>query len=61
MRNFIVYSLNVIREIKPRRLRWAGHVAYREKSFRNRNWVDLAQDKNYWRTVANTTLSLRIP
>ena len=25
------------------------------------NWVDSAQDRNYWRTLVNATLNLRVP
>ena len=26
-----------------------------------KNWVDSAQDRNYWRTLVNAALNLRIP
>ena len=26
-----------------------------------RNWVDSAQDTNYWRTLVNAALNLRVP
>ena len=25
------------------------------------NWVDTAQDRNYWRALVNAALSLRVP
>ena len=28
---------------------------------REDNWVDSAQDRNYWRALANAALNLRVP
>ena len=90
-------SPNIVRKIKSRRLRWAGHVARMEEDRRAfkiltgkptekrplgrprrrwednirmdleyigidaRNWVDSAQDRNYWRALMNAALNLRVP
>ena len=100
IRNFIVCTVhlrNIVRVIKYRRLRWAGHVARMEEgrsafkmltgkptgkrllrrprrrwedNFRMDleeiginagDWVDSAQDRNYWRTLVNAALNLRVP
>ena len=31
------------------------------KGINTRNWVDLARDRAYWRTLANAALYLRVP
>ena len=83
-------SPNIVRVIKSRRLRLAGHIARMEESRsalklltgkrplgrpRRRwednirmdleeigiiagNWVDSAQDRNYWRALVNLALNL---
>ena len=87
---------NIVRVIKSRRLRWAGHVARMEEGgsafkilagkptgrrplerprrrwednirvnlkeigINSRNWVDAAQNKNYWRALVNAALNLRV-
>jgi hypothetical protein len=83
--------------MKPRRLRWAGHVARMEEcrstfkiltgtpagkmplgrprrrleddirmylkeiGINTRNWVDSAQDRDYWRVLVSAALNLRVP
>jgi hypothetical protein len=82
-------SPSVIRMIKSRRMRWAGHVArigrsgmhigYFWESQKERDhwededvggrtilrWIlekqDVSQDRDQWRALVNTVLSLRVP
>ena len=84
-------SSNIVRVIKSRRLRWAGHVARMEDGSvfkiltgkptgkrplgRPRriwedleeigvnagNWVDSAQNRDYWKALVNAALNLRVP
>ena len=90
-------SRNIVRVIKSRRLRWAGHVARMEEGrsafkiltgkptgkrllgrIRRRwednirlnleeiginsgNWVDSAQERDYWRALVNAALNLLVP
>ena len=89
-------SQNMVRVIKSRRLRWAGHIArveevrgtfkiltgtpagkrplarprrrwednirmdLKEIGINKRNWVDSAQDRDYWRVHVNAALNLRV-
>ena len=89
-------SSNIVRVIKYRRLRWAGHVARIEEgriafkivtgkptgrrplgrprrrwedniridleeiSINAGNWIDSAQDRDYWRALVNAVLNLRV-
>ena len=93
----LYHSSNIVRIIKSRRLKWAGHVTRMDDGMRalkiltgtsikkdtfmgprhrwedtirndltkmgtnTRNYVDLAQNRNYWRALMNATLNLRFP
>ena len=47
---------------KPRR-RWENNIRMdlKEIGINTRNWVDLAQFRDYWRALVNATLNLRVP
>ena len=46
---------------RPRR-RWEDNIRMdlREISINTRNWVDSAQDRDYWITLANAALNLQV-
>ena len=47
---------------RPRR-RWEDNIKmdFKEIGINTRNWIDCAQDCNYWRALVNTELDLRVP
>ena len=47
---------------RPRR-RWENNIRIdlEEMSISAGNWVDSAQDRNYWRALVNAALNLRVP
>ena len=47
---------------RPRR-RWEDIIRMDLEaiSINTGNWVDSAQDRNYWRALVNTALNLRVP
>jgi hypothetical protein len=47
---------------RPRR-RWMDNVKMdlREIGWGDMDWIDLAQDRDQWRALANTVMNLRIP
>ncbi|KAJ4427890.1 hypothetical protein ANN_23898 [Periplaneta americana] len=93
----LYFSPDIIRNIKSRRLRWAGHVArmgeyknayrvlvgrpegkrplgklrsrwednikmdLREVGYDDREWINLAQDRDQWRAYVRAAMNLRVP
>jgi hypothetical protein len=47
---------------RPKR-RWEENIRMNleEICINTRNWVDLAQDRDYWRALVNAALNLRVP
>jgi hypothetical protein len=47
---------------RPRR-RWEDNIRMdlEETGINAGNWVDSAQDRNYWRALLNAELNLRVP
>ena len=45
------------------RRRWEDNIRMdlEERGINAGNWVDSAQDRNYWRALVNAALSLRVP
>ena len=45
------------------RLRWVDYIRMdlKEIIINTRNWVDSAQDRDYWRALVNVALNLRVP
>jgi hypothetical protein len=47
---------------RPRR-RWVNNIKMdlSEIGWNGMNWIDLAQDRDQWRALANTVMNLRVP
>ena len=45
------------------RHRWKENITMdlEEIGINTRNWIDSAQDRNYWITLVNAALNLRVP
>jgi hypothetical protein len=48
--------------VRPRH-RWVDSIkmALRQIGMRGMDWIDLAKDRDQWRTLVNTVMSLRAP
>ena len=40
--------------------RWEDNIKMDLKEIGVRSWIDLAQDRDYWRTLLNVALDLRV-
>ena len=45
------------------RCRWEDNIRMdlKEISMNTRNWIDSAQDRDYWRTLVNEAMNLQVP
>ena len=65
----MVFENSILRRILgPKRdengeWRWKDNIRMdlKEIGISTRNWVDLVQDSDYWRALANAALNLRVP
>ena len=52
------------RPLERPRHKWEGsniRINLNEIGINTRNWVDSAQDRDYWRALVNVALKLRVP
>ena len=51
------------RPLRRPRCRWEDNIRMdlKEIGVNKRNWVDLAQDRDYWRALVNAALNLLVP
>ena len=49
------------RPLERPRSRWKDNIRMDLEEIDAGNWVDSAQDRNYWRAIVNAALNLRVP
>jgi hypothetical protein len=51
------------RSLGRRRRRWVDNIkmGLREIGWDGMDWIDLAQDRDQWRTLVNAVMNLRVP
>ena len=62
-REMYLVTLYIFTYLGRPRLRWEDNTRMdlEEKGINAGNWVDSAQDRNYWRALVNAALNLRVP
>ena len=48
---------------KPKGKRWKDNIRidFKEIGINMKNWIDSAQDRDYWKALVNAALNLRVP
>ena len=61
--NFLTGKPTGKRPLERPRRRWEDNIRMdlEEIGISTRNWVDSAQDSDYWRALVNEALNLRVP
>ena len=51
------------RPLRSPRCRWENNIRMdlKEIGFNSRNWVDLTQNREYWKALVNAALNHRLP
>jgi hypothetical protein len=64
----VVYRLLVgkpeeIRQLEKPRHRWENNIKIdlREVEWGGMDWIDLAQDRDWWQALVNAVMNLRVP